>query len=73
MWVTINLKGHCTVHATEPNYNRLQDKWQNNSKIDAPDGTFELFEQVTHKPMAILVERVNSSGKSIVIEHVKIH
>lgn len=73
MWVTINLKGHCAVHATEPNYNRLQDKWQNNSKIDAPDGTFELFEQVTHKPMAILVERVNSSGKSIVIEHVKIH
>ena len=73
MWVTINLKGHCTVHATEPNYNRLQDKWQNNSKIDAPDGTFELFEQVTHKPMAILVERVNSSGKPIIIEHVKIH
>jgi hypothetical protein len=73
MWVTINLKGHCTVHASEPNYNRLQDKWQNNSKIDAPDGTFELFEQVTHKPMAIFVERINSSGKSIITEHVKIH
>jgi hypothetical protein len=75
MWVTINLQGHCTIHSSEsdPIYNRLQDKWQNNSKIDAPDGTFELFEQVTHKPMAILVERVNSSGKSIVIEHVKIH
>ena len=73
MWVTINLKGHCTVHATEPNYNRLQDKWQNNSKVDAPDGTFELFEKVTSKPMAILVERINSNSTAIISERVKIH
>lgn len=73
MWVTINLKGHCTVHATEPNYNRLQDKWQNNSKVDAPDGTFELFEKVTSNPMAILVERINSNSTAIISERVRIH
>lgn len=73
MWVSINLKGHSAIHANEPNYNRLQDKWQDNSKIDAPDGTFELFEQVTHKPMAILVERINSNSKVIISERTKIH
>lgn len=73
MWVTINLKGHCTVHATEPNYNRLHDKWQNNSKVDVPDGTFELFEKVTSKPMAILVERINSNSTAIISERVRIY
>jgi hypothetical protein len=49
MWVTINLQGHCTIHSSEsdPIYNRLQDKWQNNSKIDAPDVKFALIDEVS--------------------------
>ena len=72
MWVSINSIGEERIHSYEPYYNRLQDKWQTTNNVDAPKGTYELFEKITHKPMAIFIDSV-INDKAIVKERLKIH
>lgn len=71
MWISVNSIGQERIHNEEPYYNRLHDKWQTTNNVDAPTGTFETFEQITHKPIAIFVDSI-INGKALVKERVKI-
>ena len=43
MFIARSLKGVETIHSIEPSYNRLQDKWTSNCKIEVPKGTMKLI------------------------------
>lgn len=71
MWISVNSLGQERIHNEEPYYNRLHDKWQCINSIDAPNGTYSKFEEISYRPMAIFVDSI-INNKAVITERVKI-